>query len=137
MTHILDTSAFFPAVYDGHPDHKNARAWLDKNRQQGWGITAETYLGTMRLLMNPAFMGSKTRDVTQAIDIVETALGGEHPGRIIFATQKPSRALFAKAQGHKQVMDIWQVQLAKQEHCKLATSDTGILADWPDDTVRV
>jgi len=137
MIYILDTSVFFSAIYEGHSEHKNARSWLDKNRQQGWGITAETYLGTMRLLMNPAFMGGNTRNIAQAIDAIESALVDEHPGRIVFATQKPSRVLFAKAQGHKQVMDIWQVQLARQERCKLATSDTGILADWPDDTVRV
>ncbi|MDF9834041.1 hypothetical protein M2103_002276 [Ereboglobus sp. PH5-5] len=34
-------------------------------------------------------------------------------------------------------MDVWQVQIAKQEGCKLDTSDAGMLVDWPDDTVKV
>jgi len=87
--------------------------------------------------MNPVAMGGDPRSIVRAIDAIDAALSGEHPGRIVFATQKPDRALFAKAQGHKQIMDIWQVQMAKQERCKLATSDAGTLADWPDDTVKV
>jgi len=137
MMHLLDTSVFLPAIYAGHSEHKNARAWFDKNKHQGWGISAETYLGTMRLLMNPAVMGSNILSIVQAIDAIDDTLGGEHPGRLIFASQKPNRALFAKAQGHKQVMDIWQVQMARQENYKLATSDAGTLSDWPDDTVKV
>ena len=135
--HILDTSVFLPAIYEGHSEHKNIRTWFDANESQGWGISVETYLSTMRLLMNPSVMGGNIFSIVQAIDAIDAALGGEHSGRIFFATQKPSRALFAKAQGHKQVMDIWQVQIAKQEHCKLATNDAGTLADWPDDTVKV
>ena len=135
--HLLDTSVFFPALYTGHSEHQKLRAWFDANKPQGWGISAETYLSTMRLLMNPSAMGGHPRGIGQAIDAIDAALSGEHPGRLVFATQKPNRAFFAKAQGHKQVMDIWQVQIARQEHCKLVTSDAGILADWPDDTVKV
>jgi len=135
--HLLDTSVLLPTIYEGHSEHKNARTWFNKNKLQGWGISMETYLDTMRLLMNPVVMGSNIFNIVQAIDAIEAILGGEHQGRIVFATQKPNRSLFAKAQGHKQVMDIWQVQIARRENCKLATSDTGTLADWPDDTVKV
>ena len=137
MRHILDTNVFLAVIYEGHGGHKDARAWFDENRRQGWGIAVETYLSTVRLLMNPATMGGKARSVEQAFDAIEAALAGAHPGRIIFAAQKPNRALFAGAQGHKQVMDIWLVQLAKQERCKLVTMDAGILAGWPEDTVGI
>ncbi|MDR1011604.1 MAG: VapC toxin family PIN domain ribonuclease [Opitutaceae bacterium] len=137
MKHLLDINVFIAAIYGGHAAHAPARAWLDKIKRQGWGIPVETYLGAMRLLMNPVVMGDNVHGAAQAMDAIDAELGGAHPGRIIFATQKPSRSLPGKAQGHKQVMDLWLIQIAQQERCKLATSDAGMLTGWPDDTVKV
>jgi len=84
-----------------------------------------------------ARVGSSVFTAEKAIAIIEEELTGEHPGRIVFAKEKPAAAIVGRARGHKQVMDFWLVQLARQEGCKLATLDEGTLANWPDVAVRV
>ena len=81
--------------------------------------------------MNEAVMGANKQTAAAAIAAVELELSGKHPGKIIFASAKPDAAILGRATGHKQVMDYWLVQLARQEGCKLATFDTGTLANWP------
>ena len=45
--------------------------------------------------------------------------------------------MLKKAGGHRQIMDIWLVQIARDSDCKLATRDSGLLKNWPEDTVPV
>ncbi|EIQ00595.1 hypothetical protein OpiT1DRAFT_05143 [Opitutaceae bacterium TAV1] len=137
MRYLIDNDVVFAAVYGKHSGHPAARAWLDAAKSSGWGIAVETYLATVRMLMNPVIMGSGVCDAARAIDAIETELSGKHPGRIVYASEKPNRAMLAKAQGHKQVMDIWLVQIARQEGCKLATNDAGTLVNWAADTVSI
>lgn len=137
IKNLLDNDVFFSALASGRPNHKAARSWLDAAKPKGWGIALETYLNAVRLLMNPAVMGAGALTAEKALDAVELEIAGKHPGKIVFAKEKPDRAIMSRARGHKQVMDFWLVQLAKQEKCKLATSDGGILANWPENTVRV
>ena len=137
IKHLLDNDLFFSALTIGHPNYRRARVWLDNAKPGGWGIAVETYLSAMRLLMNPTLMGSSVFTAEKAIAIIEEELTGEHPGRIVFAKEKPAAAIVGRARGHKQVMDFWLVQLARQEGCKLATLDEGTLANWPDVAVRV
>ncbi|RRJ94836.1 VapC toxin family PIN domain ribonuclease [Opitutaceae bacterium TAV4] len=137
MKYLLDNDAFLAAICLGHPNNKTVRAWLDQAKPSGWGIAVETYLAAVRLMMNPAVMQQHVRKVDQALDAVDAELSGKHPGRIVYASEKPNRTMLAKAQGHKQVMDIWLVQIARQEGCKLATNDAGTLVNWPADTVSI
>ncbi len=136
IKYIVDNDVFLAAVSDGHDNHKTARAWLDKAKQQGWGIAVETYLATVRLLMNPTAMKDKVMDAGAAIAAVDLELAGKHPGRIVFAKTKPNRTILTKAQGHRQIMDFWLVQIAREAGCKLVTNDGGTLGNWPADTIR-
>jgi len=47
------------------------------------------------------------------------------------------KPLLEKATGHRQIMDTWLVQIARDTGHKLATHDTGTLAQWPEQTLRV
>ena len=117
--------------------HRRSRAWLDRVKPDGWGVAVETYLSALRLLMNTAIMGRNVRDADAAMDAIERELAGTHPGRVVFSKEKPDRAIFGRVSGHKQVMDFWLVQLAKQEGCSLATNDAGTLANWPGVAVGI
>lgn len=137
IDYLIDNDVFLAAIATGHPNHKPARAWLDKSKAKGWGIALETYLAALRLLTNHAAMQGFAHTAEQALNVVEAEVGGNHPGKIVFAKEKPRRDIIARASGHKQVMDYWLIQLAKQEGAKLATFDGGTLANWPDATVGV
>lgn len=137
MNVLLDNDVFFAALVRSHPGHALSRRWLDKIKPAGWGIASETYLAAVRLLMNPKVMGSGALTANAALTAVETELGGPCPGRVIVAPKRPARALLEKAAGHRQIMDTWLVQIARDTGYKLATHDTGILAQWPEHTMRI
>lgn len=136
MRHLLDNDVLLAAIYRGHVSHSRARAWLDAAKPGGWGVAVETYLATVRLLMNPAVMRAATLTASQALDTVEAELGGRHPGQVVISPQRPERVFLEKASGHRQIMDFWLVQIARDCGAKLATGDAGTLASWPALTVR-
>ena len=136
IKYILDNDVFLAALSGGHDNHKTARAWLDKAKPQGWGIAVETYLAAVRLLMNPAVMQEKSMKAGTAIAAVDMELAGKYPAEIIFAKTKPSKEILSKAKGHRQIMDFWLVQIAREAGCKLVTNDGGTLGNWPAETVR-
>ena len=134
---LLDNDVFFAALVRSHPNHARSRRWLDKVKSGGWGIAGETYLAAVRLLMNPKVMGSGALTSAGALTVVETELSGPLPGLVVVAPNQPDRALLEKATGHRQIMDTWLVQIARDTGCKLATHDTGTLAEWPEYPLRV
>ena len=137
MRTLLDNDVFFAALVRSHPSHSLSRRWLDRIKPAGWGIASETYLAAVRLLMNPKVMGSGVLTAPAALAVVETELSGPHPGLVIVAPKRPAATLLEKATGHRQIMDTWLVQIARDTGGKLATHDTGTLAQWPEQTVRV
>ena len=137
MKILLDNDVFFSALVRSHPSHTLSRRWLDKIKPAGWGIASETYLAAVRLLMNPKVMGSGALTAAAALAAVETELTGPYPGLVVIAPKRPARALLEKATGHRQIMDTWLVQIARDTGYKLATHDAGTLTQWPEQTLRV
>jgi hypothetical protein len=137
MKALLDNDVFFSALGRSHPSHAVSRRWLDKVKPKGWGIASETYLAAVRLLMNPKAMGSGALAAPVALAAVEMELAGPHPGHVIVAPRPPARDRLEKATGHRQVMDTWLVQIARDTGHRLATHDAGLLAQWPGHTVTV
>lgn len=137
MRYLLDNDVFFAALYARHVNHSVARRWLDRAKPAGWGIAAETYLSAVRLLMNPAVMKSGQLSAAQAIEAVEAELGGRQPGEIVMARKRPDRKLLAQAGGHKLVMDLWLIQIAEENGCKLATGDAALAMHRPASVVRI
>jgi predicted nucleic acid-binding protein len=137
LKYLLDNDVFLAAIYAGHENHRAARKWLDGHKASGWGIAAETYLAAARLLMNPVVMAGGSLTAEDALCAIETELAGAHPGRIVLAPRGPESSMLERATGHRQIMDIWLVQIACDSGVRLATRDAGTLANWPDDTVAV
>jgi len=135
VRYLLDNDFFFAAIYAGHEHHRRSRKWLDANKASGWGIAAETYLAAVRLLMNPAIMGSGALSAEIALLAIQTELEGPHPGRVIAAGRIPDPSLLSMAVGHRQITDIWLVQIARDAGAKLITRDGETLANWPKDTL--
>lgn len=137
MKYLLDNDVFLAAIYAGHVHHRHTRKWLDAHKAAGWGIATETWLAAARLLMNPSVMGSGSLRAEEALEVIDNELKGRHPGKVVLAPRRPDRSLLNTAMGHRQIMDIWLVQIARDTGCRLATRDAGNLAHWPDDTVAV
>lgn len=136
MKWILDTNVLFAAVNANHASHAVARAWLDQARKDGWGVAVETFLGVIRLLMNPRAMADRPCKAADALRLVRGELGGRHVGRII-ADVTPSDSFLRKAQGHGQIMDFYLVNVAFEHSAKLVTLDAGIRANWPNLTAGI
>lgn len=132
MRAILDNDVFFSAIYSGHQHHDQARSWLDNEKPTGWAIATETWLAAMRLLMNPALLNPACLDGKTAWQVVKYECGGSYPAKIVFAKTPPQKSIFTKAIGHRQVMDFWLVQLARQEKIQVATFDQALKSHWPD-----
>lgn len=137
MRYLLDNDVFFAALYGKHTLHASARRWLDKAKPAGWGIATETYLAAIRLLMNPVVMKSGQLTAIQAVDAVNLELVGPHAGQVILPRHQPDQILLKQAKGHRQVMDFWLIQLARENDCLLATNDAGLAAAWPKQTERI
>lgn len=131
MAFALDNDVFFAALYEGHVAHGQARNWLDQIKPEGWAIATETYLAAMRLLMNPTILGRAVFDGKSAFEIVETELSGSHPGKVLTAKGRPDPDLFEKATGHRQIMDFWLVQTARDHGHTLITRDQALTRTWP------
>ena len=127
---LLDNNVLFAAVWNSHADHKQARAWLDKAKPDGWGVTVETYLGAIRLLMNPRAMKTMALKSSEAVQAVRREFSGEHAGMIV-GNSEPNDAFLKKAQGHGQIMDFYLAQMASETGAKLVTFDGGLLAAFP------
>lgn len=137
MRFLLDNDVFLAAIYAGHEAHKPVRRWLDSHKREGWGLAAETVLAAQRLLMNPAVMGAYPLSAADALEAIHTELAGPQPGRIVLASRPPDRTWLAQAQGHKQIMDLWLLQIARDKRSRLATRDKALSARWPAYAVEV
>jgi len=131
MPVVLDNNVFFAALYEGHVAHVRAREWLDQNKRQGWGIAMETYLATMRLLMNPTILGKHILNGKLAREVVETELAGTYPGQVLQAKDRPDPAIFDLAVGHRQLMDFWLIQMGRDHGYTLVTRDQALQRTWP------
>ena len=134
MAVLLDNDVFFAALYEGHVAHFEARKWLDEIKPDGWAIAIETHLAAMRLLMNPTILGRAVLKGETALLVVNTELAGPDPGEVLFAQNRPDPALFGGATGHRQIMDFWLVQIARDHGYTLITRDQALNRTWPDYT---
>ena len=130
MKWLVDNDVMFAAINTAHEKHTTARRWLDSSRREGWGVTVETFLACVRLLMNPAVMQGYHLPVREALRAVRAEFRGARAGAIVFGGI-PVDGFLTKATGHKQVMDFYLVQAATVNGAKLATFDGGMLAAWP------
>jgi len=135
MKWLLDTNVLFSALWSTHGEYPATCAWLARAKPDGWGVTVETYLGVIRLLMNPTTTDGTPLKASDAVEAVRTALAGPHPGKIV-KNAEPDDSFLKKARGHRQIMDFYLVQMASETGAKLVTRDNGLLAEFPSLTTR-
>ncbi len=107
-----------------HEHHETSRIWFDSIKADGWGISIETFLAAVRLLMNPKVMQGCELSATEALMVVRAEFSGKLAGKVVSGGE-PEDAFIKKASGHKQVMDFYLVQTAANLGLHLATRDQG------------
>jgi hypothetical protein len=112
------------------------RASLDSAKQDGWAVSVETFLASVRPLMNPQAMQGFPLRARYALRVVRAELSGQLHGEVISTGESEDRFLL-KAAGRKQVMDFHLVQTAEKHSLRLVTFDGGTLATWPTIAVPV
>jgi len=133
---LVDTDVFFAAINSAHERHTSARKWLESVKKDGWGVAIETYLASVRLLMNNGVMKGHALSAADALKAVRAEFTGARSGEIVNGGS-PDDSFLERAQGHKQIMDFYLVQTAAVCNAKLATRDAGTLAAWPHHTFSV
>ena len=132
MKWVVDTGLLFAAVNVRHEKNAAARRWLDKAKEEGWGVPVEAFLGTIRLLMNEKVMLGSPLDASEAVEVVRVELAGRHKGGILHG--EPDDKFLLRAQGHRQIMDFHLVGIAAAHKARLATLDRGLAREWPQFT---
>jgi len=130
MKWLLDNSVFLPLVDTAHKENKAMTAWFLRERASGWAVTSETYLGIARNLMHPVIMQGRQLNARDSIKVARAIINAAPKGKIILGGD-PDDAVLEKAQGHRQIMDFYLVQVARDHNLKLVTRDDGILATFP------
>ena len=136
MKWLVDTDVLFAAINSAHDGHASSRKWLESIKDDGWGVSVETYLASVRLLMNAQVMKGHALRAADALKAVRAEFTGARAGTIVVGGT-PDENFLSKAEGHKQVLDFYLVQTAAMHKVRLATRDGGTLAAWPTHTFKV
>jgi predicted nucleic acid-binding protein len=136
MRWLVDTDVLFAAINRAHERHATSRRWLESVKADGWGVAVETYLASVRLLMNVQVMKGHALGAVDALRAVRAEFTGAQAGQIV-AGGNPDDAFLRQAQRHRQIMDFYLVQIAASQRATLATRDRGTLAAWPEHTFAV
>lgn len=136
MKWLVDTDVLFAAINTAHERHASARKWLESIKGDGWGAAVETYLASVRLLMNQQVMKGHALRTSDALKAVRAEFTGPRGGKIMNGGV-PDDSFLRKAEGHKQIMDFYLVQTAAAHGMRLATRDQGTLAAWPQHATNV
>lgn len=130
MKWVLDVNVLFDALNEFRPKHRTAKQWLSGARSEGWGVPPETFLGTIRLLMNPTVMAGCPLKINAILEMLYGEISPANGGHLL-AGIKPSGAFLKKIQGHRQVTDFYLVNTAFEYEAVLVTTDAGLHAEWP------
>jgi toxin-antitoxin system PIN domain toxin len=125
-TDLPDVNILFALHSPGHLAHPSAVRWFDT--AEAFATTAITEAGLLRLLLNPAAVGTAIRPA-HALATVDALKASR--GAVFWADDEPmsSTSRFAYAiTGHRQVTDLHLLALAASKGGRLVTLDAKIEA---------
>ncbi len=117
MTHLLDVNVLLAAIWQEHPHHERAFAWLHGKKITVCPIAE---LGFIRISTNAKSSFGAPMD--KARDLLEKFLSERKAGRI----PDDLPALESRPAKSDEVTDFYLAALAQKHGCKLATLDARI-----------
>ncbi len=129
---LLDVNLLIALAWDNHVFHSAATKWYSRSGKNGFYTCALTQLGFLRISTNAAF-STAPASMSAALNLLGaiTALSAhrylEQPERVFSALK--SRVDF---KSHKQVTDLFLVELSRLHGAKLATLDRRLFESQAD-----
>lgn len=131
---LVDINVWVPALWRHHPKHREATTWLDSQSDEELLFCRVTELGLLRMLVNPAVVGSDAMTRRQAWDVL---LKLQHDPRVRFLQEPQGLAplwmAFSKRddRSHKLWTDDYLAAFAQAAHAGLVTFDRSMHARYP------
>ena len=135
MAALLDTNVLLALAWPNHQFYAAAHGWFHDHARTGWATCAATELSFVRLSSNPVYTEGAVLP-SEAADLLKRmcALAGHRFWKSP-AARKPE--IYRRAIGHKQVMDAWLVEAARENEGKLVTFDRRLEAHDPGGEVVI
>lgn len=124
-TGLLDVNVLIALFDPDHVHHEAAHRWLQDHRSQGWATCPLTENGVVRILSNPAYSPAAERAQQVAERLEAFRSSGDH----VFWPDNVSlcdRAVFHLIVGHRQLIDVYLLALARAYGGRLVTFDRSI-----------
>ncbi|MGC6426287.1 MAG: TA system VapC family ribonuclease toxin [Akkermansiaceae bacterium] len=122
---LLDGNVLAALVLEGHPFHESASDWFVR-RKSKFATCAVTQGTLLRLHMRFA------RDSSAAAAWAALKQIAKHPAHEFWEDGFGYDGLSHRhVQGHRQVTDLWLVNLSKRHRSKVATYDRGMAEAYP------
>lgn len=123
---LLDVNALVALAWDSHVHHAAIRQWFAVNAGNGWATCPLTESGFIRVSSNPVVLPSAIGTDDARRVLVALRAVGEH--RFLIDDVSMADGDIPRLVGHQQVSDAHLVTLARRNHTRLITFDSGALS---------
>lgn len=129
VTILLDGNVLIALIFPEHTHHKISKSWFAKNCT--FFATCPVTQGT---LLRYVLRSEKNQSWNRSLDVLSVFT--EHPKHKFWSDKLSySNIKDSKVFGHRQVTDLYLLELAKEYNGKLATLDVGISDFYRSDDV--
>lgn len=126
MRALLDVNVLIALLDAGHVHHRTAMTWLECEIEHGWASCPLTQNGCVRSMAQPAYPGAFT-PAEVAARLGEAVADPSHEFWPADASLLDAGLFdWSRVLGHRQVTDIYLLQLAVQRGGRFVTFDQGI-----------
>jgi uncharacterized protein len=123
---LLDVNILIALLWPTHEHHASAHRWFSKANVRHWATCPLTELAFVRILSNPSF-SKDALSPANAISLLEKNL--KHSMHLFWPDDLTVQlSLFSgirSLEGHRQIMDMYLLELAAAHGGVLATMDQG------------
>ena len=124
---LLDVNVLIALFDPAHIHHEAAHRWFEVNRKYRWATCPLTENAFVRILSNPSYPGQPTTIEDAASRLRTFCSEREHafwPDSVSICER--GRFRWNHVQGHRQLTDVYLLDVAISNHGRLATFDSTI-----------
>lgn len=134
MTFLLDINVLIALCDPQHVHHSAAHEWFGRKGKKSWATCPITENGFVRILCNPSYP-NRLEDAGAALHLLRMLCSS--PGHTFLEDTFSIRLwTHAESLSHKNITDLYLLDLAKKSKANLVTLDRQIPADFITDGKR-
>ena len=126
MRALLDVNVLIALLDAGHVHNRTAVGWLEREIHHGWASCPLTQNGCIRIMAQPGYPAEFTASEV-AVRLAEAVGDPSHefwPADV--SLLEPGRFDWSRVLGHRQVTDLYLLQLAVKNEGRFVTFDRSI-----------